>query len=62
MQDSTFFLEAITELYNTQPLILHPLRRNNPTWKRLYRVDFTNRPSWVLRAYHSVSNENIPYS
>jgi Ser/Thr protein kinase RdoA (MazF antagonist) len=52
MQDSTFFLEAIAELYKKQPLALHPLHRNNPVWKRLYRVDFTNETSWVLRAYH----------
>lgn len=52
MEETAFFLSAITELYGKQPQELHALRRNNPSWKRLYRVDHTNEPSWVLRTYH----------
>ncbi|HZR40803.1 MAG TPA: phosphotransferase [Ktedonobacteraceae bacterium] len=52
MDEIAFFLEAVTDLYGKQPIALHLIHRNFPPEKRLYRIDFANKRSWILRAYH----------
>lgn len=59
MEDLNFFLTAVAEQYGTYPLALHPLRRKNPEGKRLYRVDFAEGPSWVMRAYQQSYAKDI---
>lgn len=56
MEETSFFLTAITEAYGQSPLALTALRKHNPEGKQLYRVDFTVGPSWVMRAYHESHN------
>lgn len=52
MEETPFFLTAIEEQYGLQKHTLHLLRTNDPNEKRLFRVDYNNKPLYVLRAYH----------
>lgn len=58
MEETVFFLSTVREQYGKHPVALHPLRRNAPNGKRLYRIDYADGSSWVLRSHHRQFIEN----
>jgi Ser/Thr protein kinase RdoA (MazF antagonist) len=60
MENGSFFLAAVAAVYGRHPRTVSPLRRTNPEGKDLYRIDFSEGSSWVMRAYkQSYSTSDI---
>lgn len=62
MEESAFFLDIVTTLYEEHPHALEPLYRNSAEeGKYLYKVSFTDGAAWVLRAFKQHYDQTKPF-